>query len=254
MDGRDPADCCGPTADPRVARRFDREWGGWDDAEGFPEIVEVSARLLDALRDASVVRPTVLEIGCGAGGVSVALAEMGATHVRGVDLSPASVEVAQRRARAIGVERQTSFEVGEGSSIKFAECDWVVADRVLCCDAHVNQLLDAVIGAARERIALSVPESRGWRGFLNRPMWAAENMWDLLHGGCRGYVHDVRRIQQRLMASGFRPRTTGHVDLWHYGVYAREPQLAAAAGEIVVPSGRSLAEVESSGASWRSGH
>jgi len=224
MDGREPNDCCAGSADPRVARRFDREWGEWDDAEGFPEIVKVSARLLDALRDAPTERPTVLEIGCGTGGVSVALAEMGATQVRGVDLSPASVDVARRRAKAIGVERQTAFEIGEGSSSTFVEHDWVVADRVLCCDARVEQLLDAVIGAARERIAISVPESRGWRGLLNRPMWAAENMWDLLHDGCRGYVHDVRHIERRLAAAGFGPPTAGHVDLWHYGVYVREPR------------------------------
>jgi len=224
MDGREPNDCCAGSADPRVARRFDREWGEWDDAEGFPEIVKVSARLLDALRDAPTERPTVLEIGCGTGGVSVALAEMGATQVRGVDLSPASVDVARRRAKAIGVERQTAFEIGEGSSGTFVEHDWVVADRVLCCDARVEQLLDAVIGAARERIAISVPESRGWRGLLNRPMWAAENMWDLLHDGCRGYVHDVRHIERGLAAAGFEPRTAGHVDLWHYGVYVREPR------------------------------
>ncbi|MGH2379753.1 MAG: methyltransferase domain-containing protein, partial [Candidatus Limnocylindria bacterium] len=164
---------------------------------------------------------TVLEVGCGTGGVSVALAEMGATHVRGVDLSPASVEVARRRAVAIGVEGQTSFEVGEGSAVGPARHDWVVADRVLCCDAHLDRMLDALIGAARDRIVLSVPESRGWRGLLNRPMWAAENVWDLLHGGCRGYVHDVRRIERRLAASGFVLTAAGHVDLWHFATYSR---------------------------------
>ena len=215
------AGCCQADADPRVARRFDREWGDWDDAEGFPEIVEVSARLLDALRDAPTLRPTVLEIGCGTGGVSVALAEMGATHVRGVDLSPASVEVAGRRAATIGVHEQTTFEVGEGSALRGTTYDWVVADRVLCCDAHLDRMVDALVGAAGERIALSMPESRGWRGLLNRPMWAAENAWDLLHGGCRGYVHDVRRMERRLADSGFRPMTAGHVDLWHFAVYTR---------------------------------
>jgi len=213
--------CCSTDADPRVARRFDREWGGWDDAEGFPEMVEVSARLLDALRDAPTVRPTVLEIGCGTGGVSVALAEMGASHVRGIDLSPASVDVARRRAAAAGVERRTSFEVGDGSAVGTTTHDWVVADRVLCCDAHLDRMLNALIGAARQRIALSVPESRGWRGLLNRPMWAAENAWDLLHGGCRGYVHDLRRIERRLAGAGYRVTTAGHVDLWHFAVYTQ---------------------------------
>ncbi|MDQ4035431.1 MAG: methyltransferase domain-containing protein [Chloroflexota bacterium] len=221
MTDRDQADCCGPPADPRVARRFDRSWTDWDDAEGFPEIVDVSARLVDQLRDATLERPSVLEIGCGTGGVSVALLEMGARSVKGVDLSAASVDLARRRAAHAGFAEQATFEVGQGAAVLGEVHDWVVVDRVLCCDGNLDRLLAAVIGAARSRIAVSVPESRGWRGLLNRPMWAAENVWDLLHQGCRGYVHDVRRIEQRLASAGFREVSSGHVGLWHVAVYAR---------------------------------
>ena len=221
MEEREPADCCGPAADPRVARRFDRSWSDWDDADGFPEMVDVSAQLLDLLRDAPLVRPTVLEIGSGTGGVSVALLEMGASRVKGVDLSPASVDLARRRAAAAGFGEQATFEVGQGAAVRDEPHDWVILDRVLCCDGHPDRMLDAVVGAAQQRVALSVPESRGWRGMLNRPMWAAEYAWDLVTGGCRGYVHDLRHIERRLGAAGFRPTAAGHVGLWHVGVYDR---------------------------------
>lgn len=222
MEDRDRDDCCGPTADPRVARRFDRSWSEWDDAEGFPEMVDVSAHLLDLLRDTPLMRPTVLEIGCGTGGVSVALLEMGARHVKGVDLSAASVDLARRRAVAAGFrEEQAAFEVGQGAAVRDERHDWVVLDRVLCCDGHPDRMLDAVIGAAQRRVALSVPESRGWRGLLNRPMWAAEAAWDMLSGGCRGYVHDLRHVERRLGAAGFRPAASDRVGLWHVGVYDR---------------------------------
>jgi len=82
-------------------------------------------------------------------------------------------------------------------------------------------MLDAVVAAARSRVALSVPESRGWRGLLNRPLWAAENVWDLFTGGCRGFVHDLRPIERRLADAGFRPTVAEHLDLWHIGVYER---------------------------------
>ena len=221
MEDREPADCCGPPADPRVARRFDRSWSEWDDADGFPEMVDVSAELLDLLRDAPLVRPTVLEIGSGTGGVGVALLEMGASRVKGVDLSPASVDLARRRAAAAGFADQATFEVGQGAAVHDERHDWVILDRVLCCDGHPDRMLDAVIGAAQRRVALSVPESRGWRGLLNRPMWAAEYAWDLFTGGCRGYVHDLRHIERRLGAAGFRPTAAGRVGLWHVGVYDR---------------------------------
>ena len=220
-DDRDPSDCCETSADPRVARRFDRSWSDWDDDEGFPEMVDVSAVLIDLLRDAPLVRPSVLEIGCGTGGVSVALLEMGARQVKGVDLSPASVDLARRRAAAAGFEAQAAFEVGEGAAVRGELHDWVVVDRVLCCDGHLERMLDAVIGAARRRVALSVPESRGWRGLLNRPMWAAEAAWDMLSRGCRGYVHDLRHIERRLVAAGFVRVAADRAGLWHVGVYDR---------------------------------
>lgn len=221
MEDRDPDECCGPTADPRVARRFDRSWSEWDDADGFPEMVDVSAHLLDLLRDAPLARPSVLEIGCGTGGVSVALLEMGAQSVKGVDLSPASVDLARRRAAAAGFGDQAAFEVGQGAAVHDERHDWVILDRVLCCDGHLDRMLDAVIGAAQRRVALSVPESRGWRGLLNRPMWAAEAAWDMLSGGCRGYVHDLRHVERRLGAAGFRPAASDRAGLWHVGVYDR---------------------------------
>ncbi|HEX7197334.1 MAG TPA: methyltransferase domain-containing protein [Candidatus Limnocylindria bacterium] len=221
MTDRRESDCCAPSADPRVARRFDRSWTDWDDAEGFPEMVGVSAGLLDRLRDATLARPSVLEIGCGTGGLSVALLEMGARSVRGVDLSAASIDLARRRAAGAGFEEQATFEVGHGAAVGGEQHDWVVVDRVLCCDGDLERMLDAVVGAARSRIAISVPESRGWRGLLNRPMWAVENVWDLLHQGCRGYVHDVRAIERRLSAAGFRVTSSGHVGLWHVAVYSR---------------------------------
>lgn len=204
-----------------MARRFDREWSAWDDDEGFPSIADVSAALLDRLTDAPLMRPRVLEIGSGTGGVSVALLEMGARSVRGIDLSPSSVAVARRRAAAASFEDAASFEVAEGQAISAHAVDWVVLDRVLCCDARADEMLQAAIGMARVRVALTVPDSRGWRGLLNRPMWAAESGWDLLRGGCRGYVHDLRRFERRLREAGFLPVRTGHRGLWHIGVYDR---------------------------------
>jgi SAM-dependent methyltransferase len=221
MTDPDAADCCDSTPDPRVSRRFDQCYASWDDADGFPEMVDVSARLLDSLRDATLARPSVLEIGCGTGAVSVALLEIGARELKGVDLSSGSIEIARRRAVAAGVGERATFEVGHGAVLRGELHDWVVVDRVFCCDGHLDRMLSAAIDAARSRIAISVPESRGWRGLLNRPMWAAENLWDLLRGGCRGYVHDLHHIERRLASAGFLPLVASHVGLWHVGVYQR---------------------------------
>ncbi|HEX5041003.1 MAG TPA: class I SAM-dependent methyltransferase, partial [Candidatus Limnocylindria bacterium] len=166
-------------------------------------------------------RPSVLELGCGSGGLSVALLEMGAERVTGIDLSASSVRLAEARATEAGFGEQATFRVGNAADADAAPHDWVVLDRVVCCFGEPDRLIQRAAELATERIALTAPESRGWRGWANRPLWAAENVWDLIRGGCRGYVHDLRRLERRLADAGFRPRTTTHVGLWHVAAYER---------------------------------
>jgi 2-polyprenyl-3-methyl-5-hydroxy-6-metoxy-1,4-benzoquinol methylase len=217
---RSTAACC-EAADPRIARRFDELADTWAEADELPDMVDVSARLLDLLRDAPTGRPSVLELGCGSGGLSVAMLEMGAARVTGVDLSASSVRLAESRAAAAGFGDQASFRVGDAADVDEAPHDWVILDRVVCCYGDPERLVERATQLATARIGLSAPESRGWRGWVNQPLWAAENVWDLVRGGCRGYVHDLRRLERRLADAGFRPRATSRVGLWHVATYER---------------------------------
>ncbi len=218
-------DCCAP-ADPRIARQFDERAEAWSDVDEFPDLVDVSARMLDLLRDAPLRRPTVLEFGCGTGAVGVALLEMDAARVTGIDLSPASIEVARRRSAAADVAERATFDVGNAADAAAERHDWVVMDRVICCFGDAERLVARAVERAGERIAITVPESRGWRGLVNRPLWAMEFAWDRLRGGCRGYVHDLRLIERQLAAAGFRPGASARIGLWHIGVYDRPPNTA----------------------------
>jgi magnesium-protoporphyrin O-methyltransferase len=171
---------------------------------------------------AAVARPArVVDLGCGTGAFGVALLEMGASRVTGVDLSPASIDLARRRADDAGYAEVSAFEVGDAAETDAEPHDWVVLDRVICCYGDVDRLIGRAIDLARERIVISVPESRGWRGLVNRPLWFAEFIWDRVHGGCRGYVHDLRRIERRLAAAGFELAASERLGLWHIGVYER---------------------------------
>ena len=228
---RDP-DCC-PPADPRIARQFDARYDGWTEDEGFPELVDVSGAILDLLRDTALRRPSVLELGCGTAALGVALLEMGAARLTGIDLSPASIDLARQRADAAGFAEAATFEVGNAVATTAHPHDWVILDRVICCYGDVEALVGRAISLAGDRIAISVPESRGWRGLVNRPLWLAEFAWDRWQGGCRGYVHDLRRVERNLAAAGFTPAASDRIGLWHIGIYDR-PKVSAS------PDSRSL--------------
>ena len=232
MASRPDPDCC-PPADPRIARQFDARYDGWTEDEGFPEIVDVSGAILDLVRDTALRRPSVLELGCGTAALGVALLEMGAARLTGIDLSPASIDLARQRVGAAGFAEATTFDVGNAVATSADPHDWVILDRVICCYGDVDDLVGRAISLARERIAISVPESRGWRGLVNRPLWLAEFAWDRWQGGCRGYVHDLRRIERNLATAGFTPAASDRVGLWHIGIYDR-PKVSAS------PDSRSL--------------
>jgi SAM-dependent methyltransferase len=217
---RQASGCCDPS-DERIARRFDRRAGAWQDSDDLPDMVGVSAQLRQLLPETGTLAPSVLELGCGTGALAVALVRDGARQVTGIDLSPSSVAVAGRRAAAAGVSDRAAFRVGNAAHERVAAHDWVILDRSLCCFGDPEALLGTALAAMPARVALSVPESRGARGLLNHVLWRAENVWDAIRGGCRGYVHDLRRIEARLARDGFRLRRSARIGLWFCAVYDR---------------------------------
>jgi SAM-dependent methyltransferase len=216
-----PDDCCRSAPDPRIARHFDRRMRERG-REGPPPLHQVSRQLLEELGDVASEHPTVLELGCGSGALTVALLERGATRAEGVDLSPGSVEAARLRAESAGVADRTTFAVGDGASVALVRHDWVVLDRVICCYGDLDHLLARSIAAAGRRYAFTVPVSAGWRGAAKRAWLRLEAATSRWRGRpCPGYVHDVARIDDALAGAGFRPLRRRRAGMWHVAVFER---------------------------------
>lgn len=185
-------------------------------------MVDVTRALLALLSDVESVQPTLLELGCGSGALLVTLLERGAVRADGVDLSPASIATAKRRAEAADVVERVSLQVGDGSVVPLAQHDWVVLDRVICCYADVDRLLGNSIGAAGRRYAFSVPLDSGWQGLVNRVIRTVENWTNRLRGRpCPAYTHSIAKIQRRLRDAGFSPLRERRVGLWYVAVFER---------------------------------
>src|SRR3954447_8568775 len=217
-----PSDCCATAPDPRIARCFDERIRERTREGAPPPLHPVSRHLLDALADVDSARPSVLELGCGSGALTVSLLTSGATSVDGVDLSRASVAVARARAESAGVADLTSFAVGDAASVTLVERDWVVLDRVICCYRDVDRLGSRSSAAARRRYAFTVPVSHGWRGAAKRAWLRLEAVTSRWRGRpCPGYVHDVHRIERTLEASGFTPLRRRRFGFWYVAVFER---------------------------------
>jgi SAM-dependent methyltransferase len=223
-------ECCGPSleVDPRIARHFDhgvaRRLAAGDEFLLQP----ISRRLLSLL--GSPAGATILEVGSGPGSLAMALLIGGAEQHTGIDLSPQSLALAERRATQAGFADRTAFRLADGAATALEPHDWVVLDRALCCYRDLDRLMSNTIAAAGRRYAFSVPESRGPRGILNRIVIWLENVTKGLRGRpCPGFVHDLGRIERRLNRAGFRRTGEARSGLWYAALYERAPQDAAEA-------------------------
>ena len=217
----EPLECACPT-DGRIARHFDAKVAERLAKRQDPGLVAVSQRLRDALLALDPTGRTVLDLGCGRGGLLVRLVEAGAAQATGVDLSPASIDAARNRFDLAGLADRADLSVGDAAQVRLEPHDWVILDRAICCYADVERLLANTLPAARQIYAFTVPTSRGWRGVVARLDEWVENAWNSLRGlPCPGYVHNLDLIEERLTSAGFRLRHRDRQRLWHIAVYER---------------------------------
>ena len=185
----------------------------------------VSMDLIRGL-DASGLRGrSVLDVGCGAGGLVLEALERGAVRATGIDLSSTSIEEARRISSERGLAEVSRFEVADGASTTLAPHDVVVLDKVFCCYRDVDGLLRNSLGAAGSVYAFSVPPSTGLRGAVRRMVARIENGWYRLRrkrfGGFQTYMHDVDVLDRRVREAGFECRFTRRRFGWDLAVYVR---------------------------------
>ena len=213
---------CGCPTDSRIARHFDAKVAERSAKCQDPSLIAVSQRLRDALLLQDPAGKTVLELGCGRGALLLELVQTGVARATGIDLSPAGIDAARERFERAQLSERADLSVGDAARIPLERHDWVILDRVMCCYPDVEGLLANTLPAARQIYAFTVPTSRGWRGVAARLEEWFENAWNTLRGqSCPGYVHNLDRIEQRLVTAGFRLRHRDRQRLWHIAVYER---------------------------------
>jgi magnesium-protoporphyrin O-methyltransferase len=189
-------------------------------------VAGVTAPLLAALEEAGIRGRSILDIGCGIGDLATEAVSRGATQAFGVELSAKAVEEARRLAADRGVADRISFQVGDGAKVALPKADIVVLNRVFCCYPDIDALLTNSLSAAGVVYAFTTPPSTGLAGSFVKLQMRLANAWYRLRDGkfrgFRVFIHDVKAIDTRVQAAGFRPiRTESRRAVWHLAVYAR---------------------------------
>lgn len=206
---------------------FDDWVDHWEKQASKRETVAgVSAHLLDALTETGLDGRTVLDVGCGIGDLAISTLTRGATRATGYDLSGKAIDQARALAGHRGLAERVTFEIGDGSAMDLPAADVVVLNRVVCCYPDVDALLERTLRASGSVYAFTAPVSRGAVGLLNRVTTRLSNLMYRLrekrYRGFRTFVHDVRAMDERVRAAGFRPvRRERRRLVWDLAVYAR---------------------------------
>ena len=203
---------------------FDREAEPCCQTDPGDGVAGVSSVLLERLEAAGIEGRTVLDLGCGMGGLALEALRRGAGKATGIDLSPTSIEVARGRARRANLEDRAVFEAGDAAAGEAPVHDVVVLDKSICCYFDADRFVGNSVRLAGSVYGFSLPESRGVRGALFRASIFLENAWRAVRRDpFRAYVHDVRKIDARVREAGFHPLSRTRHWLWHVAVYTRSP-------------------------------
>ena len=105
---------------------------------------------------------TVIDIGCGPGHYSIALARAGAAQVLGLDFAPGMLTIAREAAQAHGVARRCTFALGDFLKYPISQpFDYAVVMGFMDYVSEPRRVIDRVIEITRGRAFFSFPKAGG---------------------------------------------------------------------------------------------
>lgn len=168
------------------------------------------ARMLAALPD-DLTGLRVLDAGCGAGPTTIELAQRGA-HVVAVDISPALIEIAQRRLPD-HLQGQVAFASGDMLSAHLGEFDHVIAmdSLIYYTEGDIRDALEALGRRTRGSVIFTVAP----RTTLLMAMWYAGKAFPRSDRSPTMIPHGPARLAQAVKGVG-RIRDLGRVSSGFY--------------------------------------
>jgi len=105
---------------------------------------------------------TIIDIGCGPGHYGIALARAGALRVLGLDFADGMLDIARKRAAALGVAQHCSFVLGDFLTYPIAELfDYGIVMGFMDYVMDPRPVIERVLAVVRRRAFLSFPKAGG---------------------------------------------------------------------------------------------
>jgi len=212
-------DSCGETG--RISREFDGDACDFCERYRSKGLSRSSKLLLKFIQDGNARDKAVLDLGCGAGGLSIELLKHGAQSVVGFDLSPRMIGAAAELARATGFESRAKFHEGNAATAELPKSDIVVMDKVLCCYSEWRPLLKNAMEASHSMVGFTVPRDQGITKLPFRIALRIANYFQKRRGGVLFYLHPLGTVDKTLRDSGFKRLRKQGSRFWLVFLYSR---------------------------------
>ena len=182
---------------------------------------DVTTRLLlDGLKTLELQGATLLDVGAGIGVVHHELLAAGVRSAIHVDATDANIDLAEQESSRRGHREQVKFLRGDFVDLapEIPAADIVTLDRVICCYADMEQLVDASAAKARRLYGAVYPRER----WLLKAWVVLENLARrVLRNPFRTYIHPIRAIDRVLERNGLRRHWVRDTFAWRVAVYSR---------------------------------
>lgn len=205
----------------KISREFDGDACDFCDRYKNNGLSRSSKLLLKLIIDGNVQDKAVLDLGCGAGGLSLELLKQGAQSAVGFDLSPRMIVAATELAQAFGFETRAKFQEGNAATAELPRSDIVVMDKVLCCYSEWRPLLKNALEASNIMLGFIVPRDEGVTKLPFRIALRIANYFQKRRGGVLFYLHPLGTVDKTLRDSGFKVLRKQGSRFWLVFLYSR---------------------------------
>lgn len=214
--------CCSssPQPTPGTGRFFSKRSGKYLKTFRRKGLAKEQRYLIEGISKRSLSGRSILEIGCGVGGLHLSLLQNGAGKASGIDLSEGMIRNARSLAQELSLTERTEYLQGDfvehHAAVKSA--DIVILDKVVCCYEDVMSLVEKSTSKAGQMYALTCPKSNLLvKCMLSIPI----TLGTLLHWSFHPYWHDWDAMTASIEQSGFRPLYRNSTFFWAVHVFER---------------------------------
>jgi SAM-dependent methyltransferase len=205
----------------KISQEFDEDACDFCERYKNKGLSRSSKLLLKFILDGNAQGKAVLDLGCGAGGLSMELLKHGAQSAVGFDLSPRMIVAATDLARASGFETRAKFQEGNAATLELPRSDIVVMDKVLCCYSEWRPLLKNAMEASNIMVGFIVPRDEGVTKLPFRIALRIANYFQRRRGGVLFYLHPLGIVDKTLRDSGFKHLRKQGSRFWLVFLYSR---------------------------------